>query len=92
MANIGDRVGAILSANNKEVELLGFGTYLGEQVPSIEENEVLHHHGVKNPKIQLDNGSIVWGFECWWGPEEKIKESIGNRKVINVNIEGEEID
>lgn len=23
-----------------------------------------------NPKIRLDDGGIVWGYECWWGPAD----------------------
>lgn len=37
-----------------------------------------------NPQIQLDDGSIIWGYQCWWGPEDAIRAKIGNRKVINV--------
>lgn len=29
-----------------------------------------------NPKILLDDGRTVWGFECWWGPEDKTKKRI----------------
>lgn len=28
----------------------------------------------ENPRIKLDNGGYCWGFECWWGPEDKTKE------------------
>jgi hypothetical protein len=42
----------------------------------------------KNPKIVLDSGRVVWGMECWWGPEERVKETIGNRKIIDVEFEG----
>ncbi len=21
-----------------------------------------------NPKITLDDGTVIWGFECWWEP------------------------
>lgn len=23
----------------------------------------------KNPRIDLDDGTSIWGFECWWGPQ-----------------------
>jgi hypothetical protein len=42
-----------------------------------------------NPRILLDNGAHVWGWQCWWGPEEKIKEAIGGRKVEIVAVPGE---
>lgn len=22
--------------------------------------------GRPNPKITLDNGTVLWGYECWW--------------------------
>lgn len=78
MANIGDRVGAILSANDQVVNLLGYGVYVGDEVhPGL---------GRPNPKIVLDNGDVVWGCECWWGPEGRIRQAIGDRKVEEVRI------
>lgn|GEM_PF-2201305 len=29
-----------------------------------------------NPMIRLDNGDIVYGCECWWGPEEGIRDQL----------------
>jgi hypothetical protein len=37
-----------------------------------------------NPKIVLDNGETVWGCECWWGPEDKIKNMIGEREIVSI--------
>lgn len=28
----------------------------------------------ENPCIHLDSGDIVWGYQCWWGPEERLDE------------------
>lgn len=25
----------------------------------------------RNPKITLDNGNVIWGYECWWKPVAK---------------------
>lgn len=25
-----------------------------------------------NPKIELDGGGVVWGYQCWWGAEDKL--------------------
>ena len=82
----GDRVGAVLSADGTTVKLLGYGTYEGEEIPP---RGFFHKAGVSNPKIQLDNGNIVWGYQCWWASEEKVKEMIGNRNVIPATIDGE---
>lgn len=91
---IGDRVGAIRNADDTTVYLFGYGTYQGEEIPpkgtvgafGIDLGEV----GIRNPKILLDDGNVVWGCQCWWGPENKIKALIGSRQVKYVAIyEGE---
>lgn len=73
---VGDRVGAVLSMDDKQVNLLGFGVYMGDESAL----------GRKNPKLQLDNGKIVWGCECWWGPEEGLKKEMQGKEVVNVDI------
>lgn len=87
----GSRVGAIRDANSEIVNLFGYGVYSGEEIPPDnimspfglykELKERLKEKTPTNPKIVLDSGEIVWGCECWWGPEEKIKAAIGDRKV-----------
>ncbi|OQA08597.1 MAG: hypothetical protein BWY67_01473 [Bacteroidetes bacterium ADurb.Bin397] len=67
----GERVGAIESADEKVVRFYGYGVYAGEEVPPKEVSEFNFELGLKNPKIELDNGKVVWGCQCWWGPEEK---------------------
>lgn len=84
MKDVGVRVGAILEADESTVKLLGYGTYEGDEVPPA---GFLHDIGRPNPKIVLDNGDTVWGFQCWWGAEEKVKQAIGTRRVINVRID-----
>jgi len=84
MVKIGDRVGAIRNADSTTVYLYGFGEYMGEEVPT---RGFLSEIGIKNPAIKLDNGQIVYGFECWWGSEVEIKEMIGNRTVVIVPVE-----
>ena len=88
---IGDRVGAVLKTDEKQVFLFGFGLYAGKQVPPPGIQFLgmdMQDSGQTNPKLVLDDGQIVWGCECWWGPEEKVKTMlIGNREVVWVNIE-----
>ncbi len=95
---VGARVGAILSADRETVRFLGFGVYDGEQdAPfgplgaSLEEyNEVMRElfgadkpvPPFRNPRITLDDGRVVWGCECWWGPEDQIRAKIGGRTVV----------
>lgn len=88
---IGARVGAILGASDKTVQLIGYGTYLGEQV--VEEGtlglmgQIMHQKGMKNPKIQLDKGGHVYGCECWWGSEEAIKARVAKfEEVIEIDM------
>lgn len=82
----GMRVGAILSADEKTVKLLGYGVYLDDEVPPPSVDESLHLIGITNPKIALDNGNTVWGCQCWWASEEKAREMIGGREIVDVRI------
>lgn len=83
---IGFRVGAILEADENTVKLLGYGVYAGEEIPP---DEFLHDLGIKNPKIVLDSGGVVWGYQCWWGDEDTVKKQLGDRQVIIVDLDGE---
>ena len=85
---IGTRVGAILSADDREVRLFGYGVYQGDEIPPEGTGglgSLIRECGHKNPKIVLDSGEIVWGCECWWGPEQKILDSIGARAVVMID-------
>lgn len=88
---IGIRVGAICNATETEVNMYGWGTYQGKEVPpkdSFGWPGELGRMGVSNPKIVLDNGKVIWGCECWWGGEERIKsEIIQNRTITEVDID-----
>lgn len=86
MRQVGDRIGAILSAKKGEVKLLGFGIYAGREVAKPE------HGGWANHKLILDDGRVVWGYECWWGSEESVRHQIAGCKIINVTIDGKEIE
>jgi hypothetical protein len=83
----GDRVGAILSKEGKECKLLGYGVYEGDHPL-----EMFPGFMTDNPRIRLDSGETVWGWECWWGPEEKFKQELekftaGGGHIVNVSIE-----
>lgn len=93
-SNIGDRVGAILSASEEEIQFLGYGVYEGDFIPEEAVGDLASiavEAGITNPRIKLDNGSVVYGCECWWGPENAIKARIekareAGTKIINVTI------
>lgn len=79
MRQVGERVGAIRNADDKNVYMFGWGTYEGDKVPPT--GSPIQY---PNPCIKLDSGKQVYGFECWWGPEEKIAKMIGGRQVVIV--------
>lgn len=93
----GTRVGAILSIEpeNKCIKFLGYGTFLGCEKPTSAKGyiaEITKQSGLSNPKIQLDNGKIVWGCECWWGPEEAIKAEITLLTSKGFTVENVDMD
>lgn len=80
---INSRVGAMLYADDKQVCLLGYGVYEGDHVPPAEVNTLFAELNIPNPRITLDDGRVVWGCQCWWGPEHVIQAKIGTREVVN---------
>lgn len=87
--NVGDRVGAILSSDDKKVYFLGYGVYEGDVIP--EEGiggtvGILRKFKRKNPAIKLDNSQRVYGAECWFGPEEWVKKQLEGREMVMVDI------
>lgn len=87
LMEIGTRVMAIQSANESAVYLFGRGVYVGDHIP---ESGMLHLLKVPNPKIQLDNGSTVYGYQCWWGPEEAMEKKFAGRQMIDVEVSHED--
>ena len=84
------RVGAWLSADDEQVHLLGYGVYVGDEVPGPEVGglgEFVRTLGHTNPKIVLDSGKVVWGCECWWGSEDEMVRKIAGRRVVDVDID-----
>jgi hypothetical protein len=82
---VGARVGAISHSNSKSVYLFGYGVYEGDF-------PCKGSFGAPNPRIKLDNGQTVWGYQCWWYSEEEIKNWIGSREVVMVDAPGEEAE
>ena len=87
MVAIGERCGAIQSADEKTVHLFGYGVRIEDEVPTGAGGmgEMLVEDGVRNPCILLDSGERVYGCESWWASEAKVKEWIGDREVVMVN-------
>ena len=90
MAQVGDRVGAVLKSDTDTVHFLGFGVYNGRQVPPPGIGMFgldAHELGITNPEIILDNGKKVYGCECWWGTETGVQKAIQGKRIIHVDIE-----
>lgn len=90
---VGDRVGAVLGAKNgsKTINVFGFGVYEGDFVPEHRGEKsfatYLHEHQLPNPRIRLDSGEVVYGAECWWGPEEQMQKRLAGHEAEGFAIE-----
>lgn len=53
---------------------------------SIVEKGVIDHYG--NPCIELDNGKLVYGCECWWTSEAVVKDQVSRfPNVVELDID-----
>lgn len=95
MREVGTRVGAIRNGSDEEkkVYFFGYGVYEGDfkiekgsEAPAGWISEMLLEAGLSNPRIRLDNGEVVWGCECWWGPEEAVQERLKSWKDAGYSI------
>lgn len=86
----GDRVGVMCGSDGKTVEFFGFGVYVGDEVPPATAGGF--NFGRKNPKLQLDNGKVVWGCESWWGLEAEMKERLAYYVAKGMTIVDVDID
>lgn len=92
----GERVGAILGSSDGVVEFLGYGVYEG-RFPPVEAVGMIAEMSrdipdYTNPRIRLDSGKVVYGCECWWGPETRIKATLVDaesrkEKIVEVDID-----
>jgi len=91
MAQIGERVGAILGNENGKLNFLGYGIYEGDYIPYEGVGfmaELLTRNEIPNSRIRLDNGGVVYGCECWWGSEAAVQKRLSERTdVILVKID-----
>ncbi len=86
MIEINERVGAFLSVENGIVNFLGYGVHEGDEVPPNNVSRLLNLANIPNPKIKLDSGEVVYGCECWWGPEEKIKKQMAQYDESKIKL------
>jgi hypothetical protein len=99
---IGERVAVVLkkiNEENKKIYLVGYGTYAGEKI--LGEKSIIRMSGKKllfkasdiHHRIDMDDGSFMWEFNCWFHREKRfnelfITENKENWKVIKVTSKG----
>lgn len=81
----GTRVTALFCVRKDTAEVIGSGVYEGNEIPP--ENIGGYNIGLPNPKIVLDSGIVIWGCECWWGPEEDVKKYIEKHQLQTVQVD-----
>jgi hypothetical protein len=87
---IGTRIGAVSHSDKDTIYIFGFGTYAGDEVPETAGGwmaEGLREYNIPNPKLVLDSGKVVWGCECWWGSEERVRKELEGRTVVEIDID-----
>jgi hypothetical protein len=81
----------MMSSNAKQIAFLGYGTLVESRIPAEAVGflaESLRELGRDNPTIELDSGKIVFGCECWWGPEDEIRKIVEKHpNVVEVDID-----
>lgn len=86
----GTRVYALVGNKEHGVEVLGEGTYVGDEVPVEAVGwmaEALVEEQMANPKIALDNGGVVYGCECWWGSLEKTRARLEGQVLVLITVD-----
>lgn len=87
----GLRVGVFHSLAEESLLLLGYGVYEGDEVPPpdiiIPGQGPVGAVGIAAPKIRLDDGTVVWGGECWWNTEEVVKGYEEGRTIIRPKLD-----
>lgn len=55
---INTRVTALRNTKDDVAYVFGDGVYVGDEPCPLMD-------GIPDPKIELDNGGVVWGMQCW---------------------------
>lgn len=87
----GIRVGVFHSYTEESLLLFGYGVYEGDEVPP--EDILAAEIGppalinLALPKLRLDDGTVIWGCECWWNTEPMIKALEEGRTIIKPKLD-----
>lgn len=88
---IGDRVGAV-SGNMPTgvVEIFGFGVYEGKHpVDPLAVGYIANIHraaGTKSHRIRLDSGETIYGCECWFDHEDRVKAKLASFRTAEITV------
>lgn len=91
-AQIGERVGALLEITDAAY-LIGYGVRLEDEIPvenAIGFGPILNENGITNPTLLMDDGTKVYGCECWWASERHVKkmcEAAGKTILVNIDAQ-----
>ena len=86
----GERVGAFYALGRTRAVLFGYGLYEGEFTPP---EDIMAAAGpvallgITLPRLKLDDGTVIWGCECWWGPEAEVKGMLSTVRQSTVRVE-----
>ena len=86
----GTRIGAFYALGRTRAILFGYGAYEGDFAPP---EDILGtmgpvgRLGVMVPRLKLDDGTILWGCECWWATEEEVRSLMAGVRLSIVRIE-----
>jgi len=85
---VGHRIVALSHSDDKCVYIYGYGFFVGTEIPPPETYVDGHDMSqLKLPlgKFLLDNGTVVWSFQCAIGPIEGFQEElVKGRDVIEI--------
>jgi len=90
MSKAGDRVVAISHSDEGGVYIFGYGVYEGDFIPTEAVGvmaDAAKEVGLKNPRIRLDNGDVVYGCECWFMSEDDFKAGIAKAGITPILID-----
>lgn len=84
---VGSRVGAILDLHDGKARFFGYGILIDEEVPhgAGGMGSLLAEIGVRNPTILLESGEKVFGCECWWASEERVRKMLEGTTITMVS-------
>jgi hypothetical protein len=76
---------AIRNEDDTNVYLYGYGQHAGEEPPP--------GWFIPVPKIILNDGEVIWGYQCWWTPArgpDRVRRLFPGKKVVFVPLPEED--